>query len=249
MRIRGEGMSKLITGNNCSDAWLSVVEHILHSGRDCFNVVVEIEDPAYECQKIRVLLNKYLELAGKRPIEEVANTIFPISLYFPPLGRKQLYENYESAWPLIKLFNKWGTYFYRMIHWEDNGQSLNQLECTINKLLAALSSGPRYKSTYEVSIYRPENDRFIRIGSPCLSHLSFKLENGRLLLTVVYRNHFYIERAYGNFLGLGRLMEFIANESGIAVGQLTCISTHATLGDGISKRSVESLVSSCYNIL
>ena len=69
-----------------------------------------------------------------------------------------------------------------------------------------------------------------------------------LFLTVLYRNHFYIERAYGNFIGLGRLMEFMARESKISVGQLTCISTHAELGN-VSKSSVGSLVSSCSECL
>ena len=241
-------MSELVSGNNCSDAWLLAVQRILSHDGDCFNVVVEIKDPVSEDMEMRKSLDKFLEEAGKKPIEEVANTIFPSSLYFPSLGRKQLYENYETAWQLIKLFNKWGTYFYRMIHWEDNEQSINQLECTIEKLLETHSGIPRYKSTYEVSVYQPQNDRFIRMGAPCLSHLSFKLEKGVLFLTVVYRNHFYIERAYGNFIGLGRLIEFIARESKISVGQLTCISTHAELGN-VSKSSALSLVSSCAKCL
>jgi len=241
-------MGKLVSGNNCSDAWLLATDHILCCGGDCFNVVVEIENPASENLETRKLLDTFLETKGKKPIEEVANTIFPSSLYFPSSGRNQLYENYEAAWPLIKLFNNiWGTYFYRMIHWEDRGRSINQLECTIEKLLETQSGMPRYKSTYEVSVYRPQNDRFIRRGAPCLSHLSFKLENGALFLTVVYRNHFYIERAYGNFIGLGRLIDFVAKESKLSVGKLTCVSTHAELG--FSKSSVMSLMNSCANYL
>lgn len=248
MRIWEEKVGKLVSGNNCSDAWLSAVEHILHCGRDYFNLVVEIEDPVSESLRMRKLLDKFLKTAGKPLIEEVANTIFPNSLYFPLLGRKHLYDNYEMAWPLIKLFNRiWGTYFYRMIHWEESEKPLNQLEDTINKLQGTLSGNPKYKSTYEISIYRPQSDRWIRRGGPCLSHLSFKLDHEKLCLTAVYRNQFYIERAYGNFVGLGRLMEFIARESNISVGRLTCISTHAEL-DG-SKKAVESLVGSCYKVL
>ena len=199
-------MSKLITGNNCSDAWLLAANHILRCGGDCFNLVVEIEDPTSENIETRKFLDVFLETKGKKPIEEVANTIFPSSLYFPLLGRKQLYENYEIAWPLVRLFpaNKSGTYFYRMIHWSSS-EPLNQLEVTIQKLRNTSQSLTKLRNIYEMSIYRPENDRKNRMGFPCLSHLSFKLYDGRLHLTAVYRNHFYIERAYGNFVGLGKL--------------------------------------------
>jgi thymidylate synthase len=241
-------VSKLVSGDNCNDAWLSAVKHILDCGGDCFNVVVEIKDPVSEDIEMRRLLDSFLQTAGKKPIDEVANTIFPSSLYFPSLGRKQLYENYEIAWPLIKLFNRWGTYFYRMIHWGEGEKPINQLENTLRKLRDTISGKPKYRSIYEISIYQPHSDQWIRMGAPCLSHLSFKLENGALFLTVLYRNHFYIERAYGNFIGLGRLMEFMARESKISVGQLTCISTHAELGN-VSKSSVGSLVSSCSKCL
>jgi len=240
-------VGKLVSGSNCSDAWLLAADYILHCGGDCLNLVVEIEDPTSENSEARKLLDTFLETEGRKPIEEVANTIFPNSLYFPSIGRKHLYRNYEMAWPLIKLFNRWGTYFYRMIHWGEDEKPLNQLEDTIRKLRETMTGKPKYRSIYEVSIYQPCNDRWIRRGSPCLSHLSFKLDKEKLHLTAIYRNHFYIERAYGNFVGLGRLMEFIARESNISVGRLTCISTHAEL-DG-SKKAVESLIGSCYKVI
>jgi hypothetical protein len=64
----------------------------------------------------------------------------------------------------------------------------------------------------------------------CLSFLSFKpnAEN-QLLLTVMYRNHAYIARGLGNFIGLGRLQAFVAGQAGATVGSLTCISTHAEI--------------------
>ena len=36
-----------------------------------------------------------------------------------------------------------------------------------------------------------------------------------LALTAMYRNHFYIEKLLGNLVGLGRLMSFVARESGL----------------------------------
>ena len=48
-------------------------------------------------------------------------------------------------------------------------------------------------------------------------------------MTVMYRNHFYIEKLLGNLMGLGRLMAFVAGETGLAMGALTVISTHAEI--------------------
>jgi hypothetical protein len=64
------------------------------------------------------------------------------------------------------------------------------------------------------------------------SFLSFHLMPGSpktLLLTAQYRNHYYIEKLLGNLIGLGRLMAFVAHETGSKVGSLTVLSTHAQI--------------------
>ena len=71
------------------------------------------------------------------------------------------------------------------------------------------------------------------MGFPCLSHLSFKrVAQGSgfaVNLTAVYRSHSYCARALGNLLGLGQLLYFVAQESGLSVGTLTCLSSYAEL--------------------
>ena len=53
--------------------------------------------------------------------------------------------------------------------------------------------------------------------------------DGVLLLTAVYRNHYYMTKLLGNLIGLGWLQSFVAREAGLAVGSLTVLSTHAVL--------------------
>lgn len=88
------------------------------------------------------------------------------------------------------------------------------------------------------------------MGGPCLSHISFKAERGgKLHLTAVYRLHYYVQRAYGNLLGLARLQTFVAEQAGLTVGSLVCHSTRAELEVGRhgqakwTKREVDSLIS------
>jgi thymidylate synthase len=58
-------------------------------------------------------------------------------------------------------------------------------------------------------------------------------------LLAVYRNHDFYERAYGNYLGLIKLIQYIANETNSEVGNLTCISSHAELNGKNKKRLIE----------
>ncbi len=48
----------------------------------------------------------------------------------------------------------------------------------------------------------------------------------------MYRNHYYITRLLGNLIGLGRLQAFVASQTGVPLGSLTVISTHAELDTG-----------------
>lgn len=49
----------------------------------------------------------------------------------------------------------------------------------------------------------------------------------------MYRNQYYVARAYGNLLGLSRLQAFIAGELGLGVGELVCHATHAHLDGSV----------------
>jgi thymidylate synthase len=81
----------------------------------------------------------------------------------------------------------------------------------------------------------------------CLSFLSFKLDHeSRLMLTAVYRNHYYIARLLGNLVGLARLMAFVGQEAGVHVGPLTIVSTHAEIdAPGGGRKDVNQLLTKC----
>jgi hypothetical protein len=88
-------------------------------------------------------------------------------------------------------------------------------------------------------------------GGQCMSFASMKLidtaDGRRLGMTVLYRNHFYIEKLLGNLVGLGRLMGFIAGESGIGIGALTVVSTHALIDQprSATRRDIQNLLLAC----
>ena len=127
-----------------------------------------------------------------------------------------------------------------------SGKNFNPLERIVQKFIDA-RVGQGYQAVYELGVLEPDDvlagdteDLWCELpiaapaakprrNIPCLSHLSFKLQSGHVTLTAVYRSHHYAQRALGNLIGLSQLQSFVAKESGLAVGPLTCISTLAVL--------------------
>jgi thymidylate synthase len=127
----------------------------------------------------------------------------------------------------------------------------NPLQDLIAFMQRQLTRNRTYRNVYEMTIYDPTRDAGKPSNRQCLSFLSFKLTaDRRLLLTAIYRNHTYISRGLGNFIGLGRLQAFVAEQSGATLGSLTCVSTHAQIDtDGWSKAEAGELIQSCQQLV
>jgi thymidylate synthase len=71
------------------------------------------------------------------------------------------------------------------------------------------------------------------MATPCLSHLSFQLDRiGQVHALATYRSHYMTERAYGNYLGLGRLLGHISTQAGLQPGTLTVVAGYAQIEPG-----------------
>ena len=251
---------------SCAQAWVAACESVMLTHNQGYNVVIDVEDAFNHSEKDNEVIShvdKFLKSHEKtNPIITVANTIFPQSLLVAH-GPKEFYEIYHRDFAKFSTTKNWGRYFERMTrHVDRKGNGINPLQDLIDKMKRNESKGKCVKAVYEVAIdpadakeeaaedaaptedhditiYQPSRDRKRPLGGPCLSYLSFKRhpEQG-LLLTVMYRNHYYITRLLGNLIGLGRLQAFVATQTGIPLGSLTVISTHAELdteGWGIVK--------------
>jgi thymidylate synthase len=118
----------------------------------------------------------------------------------------------------------------RLIAWrsKEEGARIPQLENIIERMKNEVGNAAPKSSAYDLAIFSAGLDPGY-MSFPCLSHLSFKLDiaNQQVHLSALYRNHHFISHGYGNFLGLGRLMRFVAGQVGLGVGELLCVSTHA----------------------
>ena len=206
---------------SCSTAWLAAVEAVdAESGHEAHNVMIEVTEPlrwSDEDQRIAEAVDQFLNQHGGWPLSTITNTIFPEALYHRH-GVDGLYSAYRRILPkMSRGSNNWGRYFGRMIeHRTADGQKINPLEDQVIKRLRRYvhGEGRIQRNIYELRVYDPDADISIHDpgteterpvgGRPCLSFLSFKLDGAnRLLLTALYRNHYYIQRLLGNLVGLG----------------------------------------------
>jgi len=175
---------------------------------------------------IREVLDKCLE----SDCNTVANTIFPRSLWNPNNSRKQLFDRYLKILPWIRKCpaNRYGVYFERLISFKENVEEGKQLEHIIH----IYQKGTHRPTALQAVIFDPLRDHTNqrRRGFPCLQSVSFTLigEKGLSILGF-YPNQYLFSKAYGNYLGLCRLGEFVAHEFERDLMEMTCVVGKATV--------------------
>ena len=155
-----------------------------------------------------------------------------------------LYERYLGMLPILLRFpgNSRGIYFARMISWPGKKpDGPNQLDLRITRIRGEFANRRRTNNTLDidvgadalgpepvagVQVYAPAEQR--TRGFPCLVHIDLTLFEGALHCTAVYRHQYLITKAYGNLVGLSRLMHFLCEQTGAECGELV---VHATLAD------------------
>lgn len=221
--------------HDCVSAWREAVRKVDEQpGHSAYNVIIDVADPLANTtrQDPRVtVIDEFLNSFDKS-VETVANTIMPAGLY-RRYGAPAFFDVFHKrVLPKVQRNSRWsGYYFERMTRIPNPpDQPINQLWEIVERIR---DDSVRALNKFELTVFDPARDvDDSPYGGQCLSYMSFKLLPGStktLALTAVYRNHFYIEKLLGNLIGLGRLMEFVAKEGGVSVGNLTVVSTHAEI--------------------
>lgn len=249
-------------------AWVAAASAVKAAGGEGYNVIIDIADPVVEDATDTAIIqevDRYLRAHNTYSVATVANTIFPGST-LRQHGPVDFYAAYrERVFPRMKRITRdWGRYFDRLTNWTKvrNGRitTINPLQELMTFMQAQIGGGRTYRNVYEMTIYDPTRDAGKISNRQCLSFLSFKLTpDHRLLLTALYRNQTYIARGLGNFIGLGRLQAFVAQQSGATLGSLTCVSTHAEIDhsrtnrngvtEGWTKREADDLIDRCERLV
>ena len=218
-----------INAEGFQETWAKVVLELRKNNWLAWNVIVRIDNPLkfdFDKHKIMEDFASNKELVGQN---QVAYTIFPFKLY-KGRTRDDFYNRYWRYYDAVNLksYARWGdTYFARMIRYnEDN--VVDQL----GSIIDSINERPKnYGASYVMVISYPQKDVKRMMGAPCLNYITVQVELQNSVryinLLAVYRNHDFRAKAYGNYYGLGKLIEYIASETNSRVGVLTCVSSHA----------------------
>jgi thymidylate synthase len=228
----------IVQEKNVSLAWAKVMLRLLTKGmKEISPLIVNIDTPVnmdtpdgepVETSIIRQMADEALEASGKPLCLTTANTIFPKSLWVPGAGRELLFSRYERALPRLRKVaqNRYGIYFERLIR---HGGQTNQLR----HILDTWAGGNHRRSALQALTFDPAQDHTNQRmrGFPCLQQVMFLPDGKNLTVSGVYGVQYIFDRAYGNYLGLCSLGQFMAHEMGLRLTSVQCVTTIAELGD------------------
>lgn len=211
-------------------AWLSASSY-LEEHRNVYDLSFTITNPQSMNKAdtdTMLVHDKFLREHGSS-ISTISNTIFPRRLY-QTHGHPGFIEHADAVQSRLKQPGAWGTYFQRLTSGKHS--DLRPLEVMVAKMHTQLGkSTGAFSRVYEWSapLYDPTLDCKRCLPQPCMSHLSMKLVDSKLLrMTAVYRSHYYNAKLLGNLMGLRDLQAFFCKEVGLEAGPLTIFSTFAT---------------------
>ena len=219
-------MVQLVQGETALDAWRAGAASILAAnGGQVFHLVSTIERP-HLCEPS--WLTRY-DVRRVLPAKDSTRSVIEVIAPRVLLRGEPRADRYLAAWRLYDQLRARGVrisqwreaYFERLTRVSVDCNPLERLIGAMNGWQAVPANG------FYIAISPPERDPVRKLGSPCLQYLQFHPVGNRVDLTAVYRNHDFLIKAFGNLLGLGRLLSFVAQETGRQSGRLTCLSVHA----------------------
>jgi len=239
---------RYIVASNLSEGWLDAVRVVEQTPKyKAVHLLIRVLDPVAEDSAIRAAAQGLIDAHRSElpDIETTRNTIFPAAWAKRHPDPEDLAAYYRERYTKDGLLgfnnNNRGTYFGRIVAYPrgDGEDPADQLSDTVRKLHDELAYPGGKSSRYEINIYSERKDRN-PLSFPCLAHLSVHLHDGQLHMQAVYRNESLVARAYGNYLGLGELQAYMADQVGVKVGELLMTIGHVELDAG--KRAVRALL-------
>jgi hypothetical protein len=232
----------IVNETSVSRAYARVLLRIAQGrGKEVSPLVLSVSEFEEEDDKLRKSLDTLLQSKGKCFVEDVAYTIFPERLWQMAQGdRARLFSFYKMAFPAYQVMNRTangrGLYFERMVMYGRGPCDGNQLEYMLAQY--ERRGGVR-DSMMQVTTFDPERDHTpsAQLGFPCLQHVTFVPTKSGLVLNAFYATQQIFDKAYGNYLGLKQLGEFMGHELKIPLVRLNVTVGVAKL-ERISKTDI-----------
>ena len=172
--------------------------------REVLNLVSVTQDPLEIYEGVDELFRKHI---GSKWISRGAKCIFPIT---------SNPGNAESAcWSR--------NYWSRLTRYREKVDQLGFIVQRLkNKPHSKQLSCVTFDPEVDIQPHRPFNP-----SMPCMIAVDIKLRDGKLNLFALFRSHDFGRKAYGNYIGLGKLLNMLSQETGYDIGELVCYSVSA----------------------
>lgn len=219
-------MVAVVTGATAAEAWRNGAATVAGAvGNEVPHLVTMIQDAS-------VIDPAWLRTFDTRTVLPAAKSSRSVVEVLAPRvildATRPRVDRYDAAWATFDTLRAKGISLSR---WRDAYfERLTRLPgCNpLERIIDAINNwaAPPHNGLY-ITISNPVRDPPRTMGAPCLQYVQFHPQDGKISLTALYRNHDFLHKAFGNFLGLARIAQFVAGETGRTAGAVTCISVHA----------------------
>ena len=198
-----------IKGANPSETWVNAINFIIENGnrqgelsREILNLVSVMQNPLETYKEVDDLFRKHI---GSKWISKGADCIFPI-----PSNPKNMISWSRNYWGRLTRYREKVDQLGFIIRRLKNKPHSKQLSCVT------------FDPQIDIQPHRPFNP-----SMPCMIALDVKFRDGKLNLFVLFRSHDFGRKAYGNYIGLGKLLNMLSHETGYDIGEVVCYSVSA----------------------
>ena len=181
----------------------------------------------------------------------------PAEIQLLDAAADDLYSSYRDMLPELCGFdgNERGTYFGRLVSWPGKtSDGYNQLKRRVRQLRSHRDRGHSATNAADfvlegvaeiesatieaagLQMYKSDDER--QMAFPCLVHVDLSVVGNRLSLMAVYRHWHLVHKAYGNLVGLTRLLHFLSQQTGYEPGELMIHATVANAEVGTFSHTV-----------
>lgn len=218
-----------VEATNSVQAWAKGVLAIRANGAPLSPLVTVVEHPCEVGQNWWHAYSPNRVSPEANTLHGVVEMLGPTELLRGEIDRQVIYQQiwrkFDRARRRHRHLSNWReTYFERLTRGPNNQ---NRLEEIIHKMNSWTTK--RIASFY-VHTSSNSQDAIVPIGSPCLQYVQFlQRPDDKLDMLALYRNHDFFRKVLGNYIGLGRVLQFVARETDQEPGRLTCVSVNAYL--------------------
>jgi len=225
-------VGRFIRAETIPEAWRRGLTLIWHQGegitdergirtREILALEVVVEDPRRD-----MIPMEYFSWNQYR-LEEYAEQLISGE---NPAGFEYTYGERLRAWALPCSANEEGFDLHRRDdeEWSDDkgaGGPVDQIEYVVRRL----RGNPNSRRASAVTWIPPVDTKKEEV--PCMMVDDFKIRDGRLHLTTLFRSHDFAGAYPANLYGLTRLLEYVAERVGAEPGSITTVSCSAHIYD------------------